>query len=181
MDAEAQRRRERLEAMRQAASAEVDRNASPDADKRATALNEPQFRNYTPNVDDTTVPTGRAAAERAVENLIVRPTNLPADTVESAVMGLAERAQAEVPAARPDGTVDVSQLAPQKPNWDLRRDLQKKLDVLEPKTQSALAELIRQRVQADATPDGVDLADAVATQNQLRQAAALAEDDAATE
>ncbi|KAJ1914411.1 hypothetical protein IWQ60_008828, partial [Tieghemiomyces parasiticus] len=68
-----------------------------------------------------------------------------------------------------------------KPNWDLRRDLQKKLDVLEPKTQSALAELIRQRVQADATSDGVDLADAVATQNRLRQAAALAEDDAAAE
>lgn len=33
-------------------------------------------------------------------------------------------------------------IAPKKPNWDLRRDVQKKLDKLERRTQKAILELL---------------------------------------
>jgi len=62
--------------------------------------------------------------------------------------------------AKPDKLfeeVDLATLAPRKPDWDLKRDLAKKLDKLEKRTQKAIIELIRERLQ-----DGEDdLASAV--------------------
>ena len=39
--------------------------------------------------------------------------------------------------------VDLASLAPRKPDWDLKRDVSKKLEKLEKRTQRAIAELIR--------------------------------------
>jgi coiled-coil domain-containing protein 12 len=41
-------------------------------------------------------------------------------------------------------------LAPKKPNWDLKRDVEKKLEKLDRKTQRAIYEVIRQRLQGDS-------------------------------
>lgn len=38
---------------------------------------------------------------------------------------------------------DLASLAPRKPDWDLQRDVAKKLEKLERRTQKAIAELIR--------------------------------------
>ena len=38
---------------------------------------------------------------------------------------------------------DLNALAPKKPNWDLKRDLEKKLEKLERRTQNAISDLIR--------------------------------------
>lgn len=43
--------------------------------------------------------------------------------------------------------IDIQNLAPRKPDWDLKRDVSKKLDILERRTQRAIAELIRDRLQ----------------------------------
>ncbi|XP_072316221.1 coiled-coil domain-containing protein 12 [Eucyclogobius newberryi] len=43
--------------------------------------------------------------------------------------------------------VDLANLAPRKPDWDLKRDVAKKLEKLERRTQRAIAELIRERLQ----------------------------------
>lgn len=43
--------------------------------------------------------------------------------------------------------IDIQNLAPRKPDWDLKRDVSKKLDILERRTQRAIAELIRERLQ----------------------------------
>lgn len=43
--------------------------------------------------------------------------------------------------------VDLLNLAPRKPDWDLKRDVAKKLTKLEKRTQKAIAELIRERLQ----------------------------------
>uniref|UniRef100_A0A336KK58 CSON011392 protein n=1 Tax=Culicoides sonorensis TaxID=179676 RepID=A0A336KK58_CULSO len=43
--------------------------------------------------------------------------------------------------------IDISNLAPRKIDWDLKRDVAKKLQVLERRTQKAIAELIRDRMQ----------------------------------
>ncbi|KAL1490856.1 hypothetical protein ABEB36_011541 [Hypothenemus hampei] len=43
--------------------------------------------------------------------------------------------------------VDVSSLAPRKPDWDLKRDITKKMARLEKRTRWVIAELIRERLQ----------------------------------
>ncbi|XP_035902605.1 coiled-coil domain-containing protein 12 [Anopheles stephensi] len=44
--------------------------------------------------------------------------------------------------------IDIANLAPRKPDWDLKRDVSKKLEKLERRTQKAIAELIRERLKA---------------------------------
>lgn len=45
--------------------------------------------------------------------------------------------------------IDIQNLAPRKPDWDLKRDVAKKLDILERRTQRAIAELIRERLRSN--------------------------------
>lgn len=42
---------------------------------------------------------------------------------------------------------DISNLAPRKPDWDLKRDIAKKLEILERRTQKAIAEEVRTRLK----------------------------------
>ncbi len=67
--------------------------------------------------------------------------------------------------------LDFTNLAPRKPDWDLKRDIAPKLEKLERRTQRAIAELIRERLQEE------DLANAVnAGASAARQLAANDED-----
>lgn len=52
--------------------------------------------------------------------------------------------------------IDIQNLAPRKPDWDLKRDVSKKLEILERKTQRAIAELIRDRLRSNDGPN-IDL------------------------
>ena len=47
-----------------------------------------------------------------------------------------------------DKPIDLFKLQPKKPNWDLKRDLDEKLKVLDVWTNNAIAKLIRERVEA---------------------------------
>mmetsp|Transcript_567 Transcript_567/g.1924 ORF Transcript_567/g.1924 Transcript_567/m.1924 type:complete len:144 (+) Transcript_567:122-553(+) len=68
-------------------------------------------------------------------------------------------------------TGDISKLAPKKPNWDLKRDVVRKLEKLERRTQRAILEVVREKAAAEGNPanaggndvegDGSKLADAV--------------------
>lgn len=62
---------------------------------------------------------------------------------------------------------DVSNLAPRKPDWDLKRDAAKKLERLERRTQKAIAELIRERLKNE---ENMDLATSVALGAELQAA-----------
>lgn len=53
--------------------------------------------------------------------------------------------------------IDIQNLAPRKPDWDLKRDVSKKLEILERKTQRAIAEIIRDRLRTNQDGQGVDL------------------------
>ena len=64
-------------------------------------------------------------------------------------------------------SLDFTNLAPKKPDWDLKRDIAPKLEKLEKRTQKAIAELIRERLKEE------DLANAVAAGASV----ALAEED----
>ena len=55
-------------------------------------------------------------------------------------------------------------LAPRKPDWDLKRDIAPKLEKLERRTQRAIAELIRERLAEEDLANAVS-AGASAAQN----------------
>ncbi|KAJ2492322.1 hypothetical protein IWW37_001501 [Coemansia sp. RSA 2050] len=80
-------------------------------------------------------------------------------TVEASVSGIVEETLAiqREEAQRTD--LDIASIAPKRANWDLKRDLQKKLDALKPLNDAAVADLIRKRVQESNGTEG--LADAV--------------------
>ena len=46
-----------------------------------------------------------------------------------------------------DKGVDLFKLQPKKPNWDLKRDLDKKLEVLNVRTENAIARMVRERIE----------------------------------
>jgi coiled-coil domain-containing protein 12 len=83
----------------------------------------------------------------------------PAHALALAPLSLPEalaRARAQVAAVRsekPDAVV----MAPKKINWDLKRDIQPKLDKLEKRTQKAIVNLLRERLEREATTaDDID-------------------------
>ncbi len=50
--------------------------------------------------------------------------------------------------ARDDKGIDLFKLQPKKPNWDLKRELNKKLEILSVRTDNAIARLVRERLAA---------------------------------
>jgi coiled-coil domain-containing protein 12 len=56
----------------------------------------------------------------------------------------AEEAKEDVEADRP---IDLFKLQPKKPNWDLKRDLNEKMKILDVRTENAIARLVRQRIE----------------------------------
>ncbi|KAK1795290.1 hypothetical protein P4O66_010462, partial [Electrophorus voltai] len=71
-----------------------------------------------------------------------------------------DKVREQLEAANPEPVieeVDLANLAPRKPDWDLKRDVAKKLEKLEKRTQKAIAELIRDRLKGSEA----DLAEAV--------------------
>lgn len=67
--------------------------------------------------------------------------------------------------AAEDKGIDLFKLQPKKPNWDLKRELNKKLEVLNVRTDNAIARLVRERLQAKKVEalkagDGIDDGDA---------------------
>jgi coiled-coil domain-containing protein 12 len=62
--------------------------------------------------------------------------------------------------------VDLLSLAPRKPDWDLKRDAEKKLKRLEKRTAKAIAELTRERLLAEQKQS---LAEVVATTSKLNE------------
>ncbi|KAF4603747.1 hypothetical protein EYR40_000917 [Pleurotus pulmonarius] len=69
------------------------------------------------------------------------------DTVEKDVSGLVETIIAEDEQRRAQ-ELDVFNIAPKRANWDLKREMDKKVARLERRTQEAIHTLIRQRLSA---------------------------------
>ncbi|GAB4850965.1 hypothetical protein Ancab_030261 [Ancistrocladus abbreviatus] len=88
-----------------------------DADGEENSLN-PKFRNYVPR-------------DKQLQERKLAPPELP--KFEDPVLA------APPPEKKEDPFLNI---APKKPNWDLRRDVQKKLDKLERRTQKALFKLM---------------------------------------
>ncbi|EOD50780.1 putative cell cycle control protein cwf18 [Neofusicoccum parvum] len=68
-------------------------------------------------------------------------------TLETKAAELAARTKAEAAADEGDKPLDLFKLQPKKPNWDLKRDLDRKLEVLNVRTENAIARLVRERIE----------------------------------
>ncbi|KAF9447668.1 mRNA splicing factor [Macrolepiota fuliginosa MF-IS2] len=89
------------------------------------------------------------------------------DTVEKNVAGLAEKIVQE-DKVRQAQELDVFNIAPKRPNWDLKREMEKKLAKLERRTQEAIHTLIRQRLAAQKGQSD-DIVGAMKAQEQQQQ------------
>ncbi|XP_033223816.1 coiled-coil domain-containing protein 12 [Belonocnema kinseyi] len=88
----------------------------------------PKFRSYRPQDD--------SLKEKILED--AKPGDVEAE-IEDQLKAGATKAVIE--------ELDLHNLAPRKPDWDLKRDVDKKLEKLEKRTQKAIAELIRDRLK----------------------------------
>ncbi|KAJ1666122.1 hypothetical protein IW140_001851 [Coemansia sp. RSA 1813] len=88
-----------------------------------------------------------------------QPTENKHDTVERLVDGMVETTLAERQETMAANELDITTIAPRRANWDLKRDLQQRLEKLKPRNDAAIADLIRKRIQESG--DASDLASAV--------------------
>ena len=77
------------------------------------------------------------------------------ETVEEVAIDLAIQALHEADKSnKQGGEVDLFSLQPKRPNWDLKRNVEKKLERLKPKTDAAIAKLIRERLAQEKKKGG---------------------------
>lgn len=55
-----------------------------------------------------------------------------------------------------DKGIDLFKLQPKKPNWDLKRDLERKLEFLNARTDNAIARLVHERIKSSQPPKNAD-------------------------
>ena len=71
-----------------------------------------------------------------------------ADTLEDRAATIAsavrEKEEKETKEEKP---IDLFQLQPKKPNWDLKRDMARKMEALNARTDNAIARLVRERIE----------------------------------
>lgn len=139
LEEQALKRKERLQALKK--KTEDNKENTEEGDGK---LPKPKFRSYKPQDD--------SLKNEVLED--AKPGN-----VEEEVKDQLSAANTKVVIEE----LDISNLAPRKPDWDLKRDVTKKLEKLERRTQKAIAELIRDRLK-----QGHDLAAVVnmATKDQ---------------
>ena len=70
------------------------------------------------------------------------------DTLEIRAKEIAENTnKAAVEEEKEDRPIDLFKLQPKKPNWDLKRDLAKKMEILNVQTDNMIAKMVRERIE----------------------------------
>lgn len=110
------------------------RSPSPSATTAAATPSYLSGRNYDP--------TTRGPKLGFESDPSAHTTTLEAQAAALASQTL-EKARAEEAEEKP---LDLFKLQPKRPNWDLKRDLDRKLEVLNVRTENAVARLVRERI-----------------------------------
>ena len=77
------------------------------------------------------------------------PPTLDKPTLEEQTADIEdELRRKEAEDAQEEKGIDLFKLQPKKPNWDLKRELNQKLEVLNVQTDNAIAKLVRERLEA---------------------------------
>ncbi|KAL0271146.1 UNVERIFIED_CONTAM: hypothetical protein PYX00_008336 [Menopon gallinae] len=140
LEEEGLKRKERLKALKRKLEHGGVENAESNENSKVTTLPKPKFRSYKP-IDEK-------LKEAVIED--AKPSNVEEEVKEQLAAAHTKVVIEEL---------DISNLAPRKPDWDLKRDVAKKLEKLERLTQRAIAELIRERLKKEAGE--IDLATSV--------------------
>ena len=78
------------------------------------------------------------------------------ETLEDRAARIAEEtAQKAEQEEKEDKPIDLFKLQPKKPNWDLKRDLARKMELLDARTDNAIARLVRERIEGARKKTGV--------------------------
>ncbi|GAK67405.1 mRNA splicing factor [Moesziomyces antarcticus] len=139
MEAFSHARKQKLLLLRQRRNDEQTGHASSRSND-AGLLIKRHFRNYDPI-------TGQMRRFTSARDL--------PDTVEKDVDGLQQSTLADDERRRKED-LDLTNIAPKRPNWDLKRDLEKRLRRLERADKQAILLLTRQRIQAQQKAAGLD-------------------------
>ena len=144
LEDEALKRKERLKALKQGNLTSL--AAKNDDEDNLESFPKPIFRNYTPKTEE------------------LKPGVLPKPKLIEIENEVKDQLESGKPAPLIENEIDLTTLAPQKIDWDLKRDAEKRLRVLEKRTQKAIVELIKERLK---TKKNADLAELVSlgTQN----------------
>ncbi|OQV13791.1 putative Coiled-coil domain-containing protein 12 [Hypsibius exemplaris] len=169
LELEAQKRRDRLKGLRKAPT---DHNApSSSSDPEAPEIpTENESTETTADAQSATQPKFRSYIPKSAElqeNVIEKAAPLDVDGM------VADQLEAARPETLPDD-VELTNLAPRKPDWDLKRDVAKSLERLDRRTQRAVAELIRERLALQK--DTADLAEAVTYGAKIQEEQAAADE-----
>ncbi|KAI4254054.1 MAG: hypothetical protein LQ352_003327 [Teloschistes flavicans] len=71
-----------------------------------------------------------------------------AETLENRAAQIAQETRdQEAKEDKEDKPIDLFKLQPKKPNWDLKRDLARKMETLNVRTDNAIARLVRERIE----------------------------------
>ncbi|XP_028768512.1 coiled-coil domain-containing protein 12-like [Neltuma alba] len=129
--------------------------------ERLRALKAAQELMNTPD-DDTTQANDKTNDDETTEeqnpmkfrNYVPQDKHLQEGKLAPAVLPKFEDPVAAAPP--PEKEDPFLNIAPKKPNWDLRRDVQKKLDKLEKRTQKALYKLMEEQEKQQLLTEGDD-------------------------
>ncbi|XP_075562640.1 coiled-coil domain-containing protein 12 [Pelecanus crispus] len=168
LEEEARRRRERLRALRQR-TLQVGGEATGESSEKAVGAAsknkdgaERESKQFREDDEEETV----RHKELKLRNYEPEDEELKKRKVPQAKPASVEdKVKDQLEAAKPEpiiDEVDLANLAPRKPDWDLKRDVAKKLEKLEKRTQRAIAELIRERLKGQEE----ELASAVGSAKQ---------------
>lgn len=184
LSAEAEKRKERLLALKKRKRGQTDDLDLPSENPLSNPNNDspqpdpvkPYLVNHTTS-DGSSLPlsgrnydaTTRTTKLGFTENPL---SKLPEDfeTVEEVAINLAiEAIHAAEKQNNKDGAteVDLFSLQPKRPNWDLKRDVEKKLERLKPKTDAAIARLVRERLLQEKKNGGNAAGASAATEGDL--------------
>jgi coiled-coil domain-containing protein 12 len=103
------------------------------------------FRNYAPT--DNYLDKEEGAEESSSKRQRLDETKPPSSALEEALL---EAKQEITTVSNNKNSVEVSAMAPKKINWDLKRDVRDKLAKLERRTQKAIVELLKERLEHEA-------------------------------
>jgi len=135
MEDAARKRRERIKAMRMKQKiAEEKGELENQTEKVPLPKPELKLRSYEPTTEELKEAKAEPAKPGEIETQIK------------------DQLEGQKAAPTVDEDIDLFKLAPRKPDWDLKRDIQKKLDKLEKRTQHAIAEIIRKRLKEETDP-----------------------------
>jgi tetrahydromethanopterin S-methyltransferase subunit G len=122
-----------------------------------------KFRNYVPKTEDLKKLAVEKPVLPSVELSQTLKTATPSDSATDGEFvtagGLEPDANAFKGILQSTETIDPVSIAPKKANWDLKRDVEKRLTKLERQTQNAIRELIRTGGSAVARKIGTNTLD----------------------